>query len=159
MLDGKVVASLDLIDQAKYVDNLHYAEKLVQICKHCGFEGYLMNFEVKIHDTEVLIEWLAYLRMRLHDEIEGAELMWYDSVTHSGDLKWQSALNEHNYRFMEVSDSFFTDYHWTPKNLEVTLTTFLENFPDRNSFSVYFGNDCYGRGTYGGGGYDVYKAL
>lgn len=118
-----------------------------------------MNFEVKIQNTEVLIEWLAYLRMRLHDEIDGAELMWYDSVTHNGDLEWQSALNEQNYRFMQVSDSFFTDYHWTPKNLEITLTTFLENCPDRNSFCVYFGNDCYGRGTFGGGGYDIYKAL
>lgn len=47
-----------------------------------------MNFEVKIADTEILLEWLAYLKMRLHEEIPGAELMWYDSVLHSGDLKW-----------------------------------------------------------------------
>lgn len=53
-----------------------------------------MNFEVKVENTEVLLEWLSYLKMRLHQEIDGAELMWYDSVTHSGDLKWQSALNE-----------------------------------------------------------------
>lgn len=58
-----------------------------------------------------------------------------------------------------MSDSFFTDYHWKPENLELTLTTFMEKFPNRNMFSVYFGNDCYGRGTFGGGKYDVYKAL
>ena len=88
MLDGKVVARIDLLDKVKQLDNFHYAEKLVQICKHCGFEGYLMNFEVKIEDTEVLLNWLSYLRARLHEEIVGAELMWYDSVIHSGELKW-----------------------------------------------------------------------
>ncbi len=35
----------------------------------------------------------------------------------------------------------------------------MEQFPDRNSFTVYYGNDCYGRGTFGGGGFDLYKAL
>lgn len=49
-----------------------------------------MNFEVKIADTEVLLLWLGYLRARLHEEIEGAELMWYDSVLHDGTLQWQS---------------------------------------------------------------------
>lgn len=63
---------------------------MVSICKHYGFEGYLMNFEVKIADTEVLLLWLGYLRARLHEEIEGAELMWYDSVLHDGTLQWQS---------------------------------------------------------------------
>jgi hypothetical protein len=45
-----------------------------------------MNFEVKILNTEVLIEWLTYLKFRLHEEIPGAELMWYDSVMHDGNL-------------------------------------------------------------------------
>jgi len=35
----------------------------------------------------------------------------------------------------------------------------MENFPDKNTFSVYFGNDCYGRGTFGGGKFDIHKAL
>ena len=118
-----------------------------------------MNFEVKIEKTEVLLTWLKYLRRRLHEDIIGAELMWYDSVIHNGDLKWQSALNEKNWQFLEVCDSFFTDYHWQLQNLEVTLNTFVDKFPDRNTFDVYIGNDCYGRGTYGGGKYDVYKAL
>jgi len=47
-----------------------------------------MNFEVNIENTEVLLAWLGYLRNRLHEEVKGAELMWYDSVTHSGELKW-----------------------------------------------------------------------
>lgn len=72
--------------------NKYYALKLVEIAKHFGFEGYLMNFEVKIEDSTVLMEWLTFLREELHKAIEGAELMWYDSVLHDGSLKWQSAL-------------------------------------------------------------------
>lgn len=159
MLDGKIVASLDLVDKAKQIDNIHYAEQLVAICRHYGFEGYLMNFEVKIEKTNVLQEWLEYLRMRLHEDIPGAELMWYDSVLHDGSLRWQSALNDKNYQFLSVCDSFFTDYHWQPDYLLTTLETFMDKHGDRNSFTVYYGNDCYGRGTYGGGKYDVYKAL
>lgn len=90
MLDGKIVACVDLHQSAKSIPNIHYAEQLVKICKHYGFEGYLMNFEVKIADTSVLMDWLRYLRKRLHEEIPGAELMWYDSVLHDGSLRWQS---------------------------------------------------------------------
>lgn len=62
MLDGKVVASLDLMDNAKQGTNKFYADKLVDICLAYGFEGYLMNFEVKIESPNILLEWLTYLR-------------------------------------------------------------------------------------------------
>ena len=87
MLDGKIVASLDLTGH-KQITNMHYADQLVEICKHYGFEGYLMNFEVKIENTTILMQWLGYLRDQLHKRIPGAELMWYDSVLHDGSLKW-----------------------------------------------------------------------
>jgi mannosyl-glycoprotein endo-beta-N-acetylglucosaminidase len=60
---------------------------------------------------------------------------------------------------MQVCDSFFTDYHWKPENLEVTMETFFDKCADKNSYEIYYGSDCYGRGTYGGGLFDVYKAL
>jgi len=71
-----------------------------------------MNFEVKIENSTILMQWLSYLRDQLHKRIPGAELMWYDSVLHDGSLKWQSSLNDRNFRFLECCDSFFTDYHW-----------------------------------------------
>ena len=85
--------------------------------------------------------------------------MWYDSLLHDGDLKWQSALNENNCNFYEACDSFFTDYHWQPENLLVTLNTFVDRYPHRSTFDIYIGSDCYGRGTFGGGKFDVYKAI
>jgi hypothetical protein len=39
------------------------------------------------------------------------------------------------------------------------MDTLLEKLPEKNSFQVYYGNDCYGRGTYAGGLYNVCEAL
>ena len=62
MLDGLCVESLDLMESARPFENKRYADKLVEMCLAYGFEGYLMNFEVKIEKTDVLLDWLCYLR-------------------------------------------------------------------------------------------------
>ena len=83
-----------------------------------------MNFECPLENTDLLLTWLAYLRDKLHAVIPGSLLIWYDSVLHDGTLRWQSALSEKNYRFMDVTDGMFTDYHWQLENLEETMETY-----------------------------------
>ena len=39
---------------------------------------------------------LMLLSTGLHDAIPGSKVIWYDSVTTTGELKWQNKLNEHN---------------------------------------------------------------
>ena len=128
MLDGRIAAKIDLSpEKTREAEegNRFYARKLVAIAKHFGFEGYLMNFEVVIEHPEELLKWLKFLRSELHSQIEGAELMWYDSVLQTdGSLSWQSSLNDKNYEFMLACDSFFTDYHWKLPYLETTLQTY-----------------------------------
>ena len=93
--------------------------------------------------------------------------MWYDSVLHTdGSLQWQSMLNEKNFHFMLCCDSFFTDYHWKLGHLDKTVQTFRDKvqaaLPEgRNlsSYDIYYGNDCYGRGTYAGGEYNTFEAV
>lgn len=73
-----------------------YANKLVELCKFYGFDGYLLNIETNCKETEKLKEWVSYLREKLHEEVPGSVLVWYDSVTTSGSLQWQSCLNKNN---------------------------------------------------------------
>lgn len=129
MLDGKVTycGSSKFYTHESFVQDqsevnkedlgtFYYAEKLVEIAKHFGFDGYLMNFEADVPKDKVasLIDWLGYLRMRLKDDVGmHAEMIWYDSVVEeSGKVRWQSALNYNNNAFFEQSDGIFTDYHW-----------------------------------------------
>ena len=62
MLDGKIALNPDvkLQKDAPY-GNKFYARKLVEIAKHFGFDGYLINFECEIKDVKELLNWLHFL--------------------------------------------------------------------------------------------------
>lgn len=64
-----------------------------------------------------------------------------------------------------MCDSFFSDYHWKQNYLETTIETYKAQkdkkacLPKTTSHDIYYGNDCYGRGTFGGGEFNLYKAI
>lgn len=39
---------------------------------------------------------LRYLTAQVHKLVPGGQVVWYDSVLQSGELKWQNELNENN---------------------------------------------------------------
>lgn len=101
-----------------------------------------------------MLEWLAYLTQEMHKAIPGSLIIWYDSVLHDGSLIWQSQLNDKNYKFFTVTDGFFTDYHWRAEYLQESLDNYqalMADTPHLNTYDIYYGNDTFGRGTYGGG--------
>lgn len=75
-----------------------FADILVLVAKCYQFEGWLLNVENKIKQDDIdnLIYFVQYLTESIHKEIEDSEIIWYDSVTKNGDLKWQNELNEYN---------------------------------------------------------------
>jgi len=75
-------------------------------------------------------------------------------VVHSGELKWQDQLNENNVKFFEASDAIFTNYCWKE---EYPFNS--AKFAKERKRDVYMGCDIFGRNTFGGGGFDLYKAL
>ncbi|CAI2373047.1 unnamed protein product [Moneuplotes crassus] len=156
MLDGVLTYQGKVIDED--LGALFYAEKLCEIAKFFKFDGYLMNFESDIPQeyVEKALQFLEYLKMRLKDEVGShSELCWYDSViTTDGKVRWQSALRECNKAFFDVCDTFFTDYHWRPNYLDESLL-----LAGDRSYDIYYGNDIYGRGTYGGGIFNTHVAL
>lgn len=42
----------------------------------------------------------------------GCTVLWYDSVTVDGKLRWQNCLNEKNRVFFDACDGIFTNYAW-----------------------------------------------
>ena len=151
-----VIRNLSPDGSMKLEPDFFYANKLVDICKTHGFDGYLMNIEADVESDLIpnLIAWLQYFRFKLKEAVPHAEVVWYDSILESGKVRWQSMINKYNAVFLDVSDKFFTDYHWKLEHLKISVETAKER-----SLDIMFGNDVYGRGTYGGGKLNTYMAI
>ncbi|KAI8092805.1 endo-b-N-acetylglucosaminidase [Halteromyces radiatus] len=143
----------------------YFADKLVAIAKHYGFDGWLMNIECSFmpfptpaqYKTQQFLSFLDYFREKLHQAIPDSILLWYDSLTIDGELDWQDQLNDKNLPFFKVTDGIFLNYGWKenyPKEASKLATTI-----DRNPANIYFGTDVWGRGTFGGGGFNSYKGV
>ena len=136
-----------------------YADKLVQVAKYYGFDGYLFNVESKLSSSIhciILQRFLNYFRTMLHYEIPGSLLIWYDSVIYTGELKWQDQLNSRNEMFFSVCDGIFTNYTWNQHRLRQSG---LNGDSKSRKYDIYTGIDIWGRNTFGGGGFNVHKAL
>lgn len=47
--------------------------------------------------VENLHKFVEYLTSQIHQAIPGSEVIWYDSVLNTGQLKWQDELNDKNW--------------------------------------------------------------
>ena len=63
---------------------------------------------------------------------------------------------QHFFRvFFDVSDGIFLNYGWSPTDLAFSARA---AGPERK-YDVYVGVDVFGRGVYGGGGWDTNKVM
>ncbi|KAI9112464.1 hypothetical protein K1719_016387 [Acacia pycnantha] len=60
-----------------------YAERLVELATALGFDGWLINMEVKLDlgQIENLKEFVKHLSLLMHSPVLGSLVIWYDSVT------------------------------------------------------------------------------
>ncbi|XP_033221920.1 cytosolic endo-beta-N-acetylglucosaminidase isoform X2 [Belonocnema kinseyi] len=130
-----------------------FANALVQIAKFYGFEGWLLNVEntIKREDVSKLLYFVRFLTNRIHEELEGSEIIWYDSVTCTGELNWQNQLNDQNSCYFLSCDGIFLNYNWSEKRLADSLAFARKENRERD---VYVGLDVWGRGCPGGGGFN-----
>ncbi|XP_078446814.1 cytosolic endo-beta-N-acetylglucosaminidase 1-like isoform X2 [Wolffia australiana] len=128
-----------------------YAERLVEIAASLGFEGWLINMEVKLDLAQIpiLVEFLGHLTKTMHEANTGSLIIWYDSVTECGKLQWQNQLNANNKIFFDLCDGIFVNYTWKISAI----------FAGDRRFDVYMGIDVFGRNTYGGGQWSTNIAL
>lgn len=93
----------------------------------------------------------------MHAEIPGSRVIWYDSMTTSGEIDWQNQLTTKNELFFKNSDGIFLNYWWKKEYPE--LARRLAERHGKAGVDVYFGTDVWGRHTYGGGGFKSYKGV
>ena len=69
-------------------------DSTVDLAKHYRFDGWFINLEAPLPKEHIadLLEFLKYLTERIHMEIPGSLVVWYDALTIEGDIKWQNKL-------------------------------------------------------------------
>jgi mannosyl-glycoprotein endo-beta-N-acetylglucosaminidase len=76
-------------------------------------------------------------------------------VTTAGKLRWQNKLcPESNGPFFDLADALFLNYCWKPSTLPESLAA-----AGARAHDVLVGVDVYGRGCFGGGGFNTNLAL
>ena len=143
----------EILNDSKTVDKV--IDQLVSITLHYDFDGWLINIENPVQNIELLTQFVSKLRKQLKTiDTKRYQTIWYDSVIKTGELKWQNELNELNQEFFNSSDAIFINYTWKDEN----LVNSRANSGIRRE-DVYVGVDVFGRGCFGGGGFNCNLAV
>lgn len=146
---------------AQLTRSLTYADRLVDLAIERGFEGYLVNVEVELLGAEharELMRWVHYLTTQIEERVPGGEVIWYDAVTSEGKLRWQNQLNALNLPFFKVSSAIFLNYGWDPVSYPSNSIGAADAISRARS-DVYVGIDIWGRGQFGGAGFETRRSL
>ncbi|PSC72394.1 cytosolic endo-beta-N-acetylglucosaminidase-like [Micractinium conductrix] len=133
------------------------AQRLATLAAYFGFEGWLVNIENGMQPAHIphLLLFLRELTARMREVAPGwSQVIWYDAVTTEGQLAWQDGLTPLNRPFFDACDALWVNYTWkegTPARVAAEAGT--------RAADMYMGVDCFGRGTFGGGGFGCGSAL
>ncbi|MDY4218887.1 MAG: discoidin domain-containing protein, partial [Candidatus Faecousia sp.] len=97
-----------------------YAQKLVDIAKYYGFDGYFINQEESIPSSYVplfrdMLKWMVD---------QGLYIQWYDSIGDGGSVSYQNAFNDYNDGWLwneedgNVCNSIFLNYWYSSSALK-----------------------------------------
>lgn len=136
------------------------ADKLIEVAKTYGFDGWFMNQETEGTDEEPLKkehadrmqEFLSYYKAQAPE----LELIYYDSMTSEGQMDWQNALTEKNTMFLRtedgtpVADDMFLNFWWTAEKLApeelLKASAELAKETQIDPYSLYAGVDLQSNG-------------
>ncbi|KAF5283612.1 hypothetical protein FQR65_LT13818 [Abscondita terminalis] len=132
---------------------LKFIDVLVDICVLFKLDGWLLNIENEVEEIDSLKLFVKLLTEKIHVKRPGGLVIWYDSVTYEGKLKWQNELNDYNSCYFNDCDGIFLNYSWNEENLSNSLAS-----AGHRNLDVYVGVDVFGRNFFGGGNFNTYLA-
>lgn len=126
---------------------------LVALCNRYGFDGYLLNFEIKTSEklAKRALTFCASLRAGIREgkEHEHRSIIWYDAMTIGGDLNFQNQLSSNNQPFFEKLDGILLNYFWRPDQLNISS----QMCNGKRNQDCFVGVDVFGRRMRHGGKY------
>jgi len=126
----------------------HYplAAQLVAVADAYGFDGWFVNSETSGGNTALATDMLGFVReLKALGTAKGQRVTWYDSMTTTGSVSWQGALNSQNQTFFQAADSMFVDFRWSTSTLASSGT--LAGQLGRSRYELWAGVDVESNGT------------
>ena len=114
------------------------ADKLIEVMEYYGFDGFFFNEETAVDYTTAgnLRSMIAYMRQQRPNMLIG----WYDSITDSGNLSYQDAVNGYNSGWVSAGvNEFFMNYNWTTQDVNTTVST-MQNL-GKSQYEAFAGLD------------------
>ncbi|XP_017067320.1 cytosolic endo-beta-N-acetylglucosaminidase [Drosophila eugracilis] len=138
----------EVLENEERVDRT--VEALTRLCKHFSFEGWLVNVEVEVPQRNMpnLYRFVRELTNATESRVPHGRVLWYDSVTEDGKLKWQNELNSRNAEFFRRSHGTLINYAWDTGHLERSAQQ--AKAEDSPRHRVFMGLDVFGRSRKGG---------
>lgn len=103
------------------------ADKLIEVAKIYGFDGWFINQETEGTEEQPLTkdyadQMQAFIKY-FKEKAPELRVIYYDSMTADGEMDWQNALTDQNEMFLQdedgnaVADEMFLNFWWTEEEL------------------------------------------
>ncbi|MCI9273428.1 MAG: endo-beta-N-acetylglucosaminidase [Clostridiales bacterium] len=123
--------------------NYPVADKMVEIARYYGFDGYFFNQETYGSTSQVARE-MANMMKYVKKKYPDMMFNWYDSMVESGGVSYQDAVTEANKLWIErdeegyyAVDEFFMNYNWGASQIATTISTM--NKYGRSQYDAFAG--------------------
>ncbi|WP_234440520.1 endo-beta-N-acetylglucosaminidase [Streptomyces rimosus] len=97
------------------------ADKLIQVARTYGFDGWFLNGETDGGDPALARQTADFVQA-LRKGAPELRITWYDALNADGRVGWQGALNDKNAMFFQrgaekLADTVFVDFRWSSSRL------------------------------------------
>lgn len=141
------VAEIEKFTKQESDGSFPLADKMIEIAKYYGFDGYFFNQEtygVSKETAERMNEMMRYIKRNSELNVS-----WYDAQDNNGAINYQDSINSKNDMYVKPAedgvyavDEFFLNYNWTTSKINTTIETMKGH--NRNPFDAYAGFELQG---------------
>lgn len=138
----EVLEEIEAFTEQKDDGSFPVADKMIEVAKYYGFDGYFFNQEtsgVTKETAERMNDMMRYIKRNSELNVS-----WYDSQANDGKISYQDSINEKNDMYVKPAkdgvyavDEFFLNYNWNDKKIDTTVSTMDKH--NRSPYDAYAG--------------------
>ena len=125
------------------------ADKLIEVSKYYGFDGWFINQESEGLNEEEAKEFKEMMKYLQSKKDKNMQIIYYDSMTENGGISWQNQLNDENKMYLQdgntkVSDGMFLNFWWDERGIEDSVNN--AKSLGRSPYDLFAGIDVQANG-------------